>query len=223
MTAFWTLVGLAAAAAVVDWVAVARDDTRLEYVAKPAVLALLTVAAAILPDAHTDLVDRRWWFVAALACCLIGDVLLMLPRDLFVPGLVAFLVGHVLFIVGLLQPPSPPGTPPFAFSTTGLLVAAVVALAVGAVPATLIFRSLVRDGAATLLVPVAVYLVAILTMAVLAANVGNPAAAVGAALFVVSDSVLALNRFVRPIPRGDVAVHVTYHLAQGLLVLSLVH
>jgi uncharacterized membrane protein YhhN len=223
VTAFWTLVGLAAAAAVVDWVAVARNDTRLEYAAKPAVLALLTAAAAVLPDAHTDLVDRRWWFVAALACCLIGDVLLMLPRDLFVPGLVAFLVGHVLFIVGLLQPPSPPGSPPFAFSATGLLVASAVALAVGAVPAALIFRSLIRDGTGRLLVPVAIYLVAILTMAVLAANVGNPAAAVGAALFVVSDSVLALNRFVRPIPHGDVAVHVTYHLAQGLLVLSLVH
>ncbi len=223
MIAFWTLVGCAAAAAVVDWVAVARGDARLEYAAKPAVLALLTVAAAVLPDAHTDLVDRRWWFVAALACCLLGDVLLMLPGDLFVPGLVAFLVAHILFIGGLLQPPSPPGSPPFAFSATGLAVASVVAVAVGAVPATLIFRSLVRDGAGALLAPVAVYLVAILTMAVLAANVGVPAAAVGAALFVVSDSVLALNRFVRPIPRGDVVVHVTYHAAQVLLVLSLVH
>ena len=66
MTLFWTLVGLAAAAAVVDWVAVARDDTRLEYAAKPAVLALLIAAAAVLPDSHTDLVERRWWFVAAL-------------------------------------------------------------------------------------------------------------------------------------------------------------
>jgi len=48
-------------------------------------------------------------------------------------------------------------------------------------------------------VPVAVYLVAIATMAVLAANVGVPAALAGAALFVVSDTVLALNRFVRPL------------------------
>jgi len=214
--------GLAAVAAIVDWVAVAREDTRLEYVAKPAVLALLTVAAAVLPSTHTDLVDRKWWFVAALACCLVGDVLLMLPRDLFVPGLLAFLVGHVLFIVGLLQPPSPAGTPPFAFSTTGLVVASLVAVAYGAVPATLIFRALARDGGGTLIAPVAVYLVAILTMAVLAANVGVPAAAAGAALFVVSDTVLALGRFVRPLPHGDVAVHVTYHLAQMLLVLSLV-
>jgi len=222
VTAFWILMGLAAVAAIVDWVAVAREDARLEYVAKPAVLTLLTVAAAVLPPTHTDLVDRKWWFVAALACCLVGDVLLMLPRDLFVPGLLAFLVGHVLFIVGLLQPPSPAGTPPFAFSTTGLVVASLVAVAYGAVPATLIFRALARDGSGVLIAPVAVYLVAILTMAVLAANVGVPAAATGAALFVVSDTVLALGRFVRPLPHGDVAVHVTYHLAQGLLVLSLV-
>jgi uncharacterized membrane protein YhhN len=222
VTAFWILMGLAAVAAIVDWLAVAREDTRLEYVAKPAVLALLTVAAAVLPATHTDLVDRRWWFVAALACCLVGDVLLMLRRDLFVPGLVAFLVGHVLFIVGLLQPPSPAGTPPFAFSTTGLVVASLVAVVYGAVPATLIFRALARDGGGALVAPVAVYLVAILTMAVLAANVGVPAAATGAALFVVSDTVLALGRFVRPLPHGDVVVHITYHLAQMLLVLSLV-
>jgi hypothetical protein len=28
---------------------------------------------------------------------------------------------------------------------------------------------------------------------------------------------------VRPLPRGTLAVHVTYHLAQGLLVVSLWH
>ena len=111
MPAFWILMAAAAVAAGVDWVAVATDDRRLEYVAKPAVLTALVVAAAVIPADHTDLVDRRWWFVAALVCCLVGDVLLMLPHDLFVPGLAAFLVGHVLFIVGLLQPPCRPECP----------------------------------------------------------------------------------------------------------------
>jgi uncharacterized membrane protein YhhN len=221
--AFWTLLEVAAAAAIVDWTAVARSDRRLEYLAKPGVLVALTAACAVLPATHTVLVDRKWWFVAALVLCLAGDVLLMLPRDLFVAGLGAFLVGHLLYIVGLLQPPSPPGVPPFAFSTTGLVVAALVGVAYGVVPATLIFRSLVRSGQRELIAPVAVYLVVILTMAVLAANVGVPAALVGAALFVVSDTILAVNRFVRPIPHGDVAVHLTYHLAQGLLVLSLLN
>jgi uncharacterized membrane protein YhhN len=223
VTVFWILMGTAAVAAVVDWVAVARDDRRLEYAAKPAVLVALALAAAVLPDAHTDLVDRRWWFVAALVASLVGDVLLMLPRDLFRPGLVAFLVGHVLFIVGFLQPPSPPGTPPFAFSTTGLVVAAVAIAALAAWPAIRIFTSLAHDGHRALLVPVAVYLVVIATMAVLAANVGVPTATAGAALFMVSDTVLAWNRFVRPVRHGDVVVHVTYHLAQALLVLSLLN
>jgi uncharacterized membrane protein YhhN len=223
VTAFWILFGVAVVAAVVDWVALSRGDRRSGYVAKPAVLVALTLAAAALPADHTDLVHRKWWFVAALACSLVGDVLLMLPRDLFVGGLSAFLAAHVLFIVGLLQPPAPPGDPPFAFSPVGLAVAAVVAVAVVSVPATLIFRSLTRHGDRALLAPVAAYLVAITTMAVLAANVGVPAALVGAALFVVSDAVLALDRFVRPLPHGQLAVHVTYHLAQGLLVLSLLH
>ncbi len=223
VTAFWILVGIAAAAAAGDWVAVARDDRRLEYVAKPAVLVALIAAAAVLPAGHTDLVDRRWWFVAALTCCLVGDVLLMLPSDPFVAGLSAFLAGHLLFIVGFLQPPSPLGDPPFAFSALGLSVATAVVVAATIVPATLMFRSLVRDGHRELIPPVAVYLVAIATMAVLAFNVGVLAAAMGAAFFVVSDAVLAVDRFVRPIPRGKLVVHVTYHLAQGLLVLSLVH
>ena len=80
-----------------------------------------------------------------------------------------------------------------------------------------------RGGDRALVAPVALYLVVILTMAVLAANVGVPAALAGAVLFVVSDTTLAVNRFVRPLPHGDVAVHLTYHLAQALLVLSLVH
>ena len=221
MTLFWTLTGIAAAAAAADWFAMATTDRRLMYAAKPTVLAALTAAAAVLPSDRIDLVDRRWWFVAALACCLLGDVLLMLPRDLFVPGLAAFLVGHVFFIVGLLQPPSPAGTPPFSFSALGLLVAATVVAAVEAAPCTVLIRSLAAHGRHALIAPVCLYVLAIAVMVILATNVGILLAAFGAGLFLLSDTLLALDRFVRPIRRGPLAVHVTYHLAQGLLVLSL--
>jgi alkenylglycerophosphocholine/alkenylglycerophosphoethanolamine hydrolase len=220
MTTVWILVALAAVTAVADWIAVALPDRRLEYVAKPTVLAALVAAAATIPADHIDLVDRRWWFVAALVCCLAGDVLLMLPRDLFIPGLAAFLVGHVLFIVGFLHPPTDTR---FSFSPTGLVVAAVVVVGVEALPGTVLFRSLAVHHQTGLMVPVAAYVVAIVTMVVLAVNVADPIAAVGAGLFLVSDTLLALDRFVRPLPRGSLAVHVTYHLAQGLLVLSLWH
>jgi uncharacterized membrane protein YhhN len=220
---FWILMALAGAAAVVDWVAVGSGNRRLEYAAKPAVLGALVAAAAILPLDHTDLVDRRWWFVAALACCLVGDVLLMLPGNLFVPGLAAFLVGHGLFIVGLLQPPAPPGVPPFSFAVTGLVVVAVVVVAVESVPGAILLRSLVTARQLSLVAPVCVYTTAIATMVVLAVNVGVVAAAIGSVLFLVSDTLLSWNRFVRPVPAGPLAVHVTYHVAQGLLVVSLLH
>jgi len=221
VTLFWTLAGVAAVAAMADWFAMATSDRRLMYAAKPTVLAALTAAAAVLPAGRIDLIDRRWWFVAALACCLVGDVLLMLPRNLFVPGLAAFLVGHVLFIGGLLQPPSPAGTPPFSFSTLGLVVAAVAVVAVEAAPCTILVRSLADHGRRALIAPVCLYVLAIAVMVVLATNVGILLAALGAGLFLLSDTLLALDRFVRPIRRGPLAVHVTYHLAQGLLVLSL--
>ena len=220
MTTVWILLAVAAVAAGTDWVAVAVADHRLEYVAKPAVLVALVAAAATIPAGRIDLVDRRWWFVAALVCCLVGDILLMLPRDLFIPGLAAFLVGHVLFIVGFLHPPTDTR---FSFSTTGLVVAVVVVAGVEALPGTVLFRSLAVHHQTGLMAPVAGYVVAIVTMVVLAVNVADPIAAVGAGLFLVSDTLLALDRFVRPLPRGSLAVHVAYHLAQGLLVLSLWH
>ena len=222
MDAFIALFVVAAVAAGADWVAVATGRRSLEYGAKPATLAALVAAAAVLPASHTDLVDRRAWFVAALVLCLVGDVLLMLPRDLFVPGLAAFLAGHVLYIVGFLQPPSGPGVAPFSFSDHRAGRGRRGVAAVAAVPVVTIVRALRRSGEGVLVGPVLAYVAAIGTMAVVALNVGVPAAAVGACAFLVSDTLLALDRFVRPVPRGTLLVHVTYHLAQGLLVLSLV-
>src|SRR5438445_13384539 len=96
----WAILSIAAAFAVVDWIAVSRRGASpaLEYVAKPA-----TTAALIALAAAVDAVDpiRRDWFLAALVLCLIGDVFLMLPGGAFVPGLGSFLLAHVAYIIGL--------------------------------------------------------------------------------------------------------------------------
>jgi uncharacterized membrane protein YhhN len=65
------------------------------------------------------------------------------------------------------------------------------------------------------------YMAVISLMVVSAIGTGHPAAIVGAGLFYASDSLIAWNRFLRASRRGQVAVMVTYHLAQVGLVLSL--
>ena len=216
MVAVWVLVVLGGAAALADWWAVSREDQRLEYAAKPLVLAALVAAAAAIPAGDVSGPDRRWWFVAALACCLAGDVLLMLPGDRFVPGLASFLAGHVLFVVGFLAP----GVP-LTLSTVGIAAATAGIVAAGAYPVTRIVRAIAGGGDGELLVPVAIYVAAIATMAVVAWNVARPLAAAGATVFLLSDTLLATDRFVRPLRQGTLAVHATYHVAQVLLVLSL--
>ena len=88
---------LTAAVAVVDWVAVASDRRRLEYLAKPATLVLLIGVALSLEVAHPRCAPT---VVVALVLSLVGDVLLMLPgAHWFVFGLGAFLVAHLAYVV----------------------------------------------------------------------------------------------------------------------------
>jgi uncharacterized membrane protein YhhN len=194
--------------AIGDWIAKARTNRVLEYVCKPATLVALIVAAAALDpaaDAHT----RRTWFVAALVASFAGDVLLMVPQDLFVFGLGAFLVAHICYIAGFWSD----GPAAVAF-----VVAAVIVVAVLAPLAWRILRSVPDAG---LRAPVAVYIVVIATMLATALATGNAVAAVGAALFVASDSMIAWDRFVGEFSAAPVAIMVTYHLGQALLVASL--
>ncbi|HEY5024562.1 MAG TPA: lysoplasmalogenase [Acidimicrobiales bacterium] len=197
--------------AVGDWVARATKNTALEYLCKPATLvALLATAVALHPAHHAG--ARRDWFVVALVCSLVGDVLLMLPTDMFVAGLAAFLVGHLMYVAGMWAHP-PSG---IAVTVAALGVAVVVTPVARRILGTL-------RGRAELGVPVAIYIVVISVMLATALATGNVLAGVGAALFVASDAMIAWNRFVRPLRAADLAIMVTYHLGQAGLVLSLLH
>lgn len=197
-------------AAAVDWVAVVRRRAALEYVFKPLTLGLLTAAALALEPEDPAV---RGWFVAALVLALVGDVCLMVPRDLFLPGLGAFLLAHLAYVAGL--------------TAAGLSIAGVAAgLAVVAVVCATVGRRLVagvRAREPALAVPVVAYVAVISAMVVCAWGTGDPRAIAGALLFYASDALIGWGRFVseRHV-RGDVAVIVTYHVGQLLLVLSLV-
>lgn len=202
----WLLTGVCA---VTDWVAVARHDTRTERWAKPATLAAL-IATALAMGA-TDSAAGLWLLVA-LAFGLLGDVMLLSPSTArFQAGLAAFLVGHLAYLGSFLTL----GMDRPGWAMAGLVVVVVaLALARGVLPATQ------RSDGPALSVPVAVYMAVISAMTLAAWATGVALVAVGASVFLASDTILAVDRFVQPRSWARVAVMTTYHTGQALIVLG---
>ncbi len=200
---------LAAALAVLDWVAVGRNSAVLEYVSKPSATAALLLTAATLDVAH----DAPWgWRLAALAFCIAGDVFLMLPRDAFIPGLASFAVAQILFTVS------------FATSDVSggrLVVGLIIAIPASALLARRFVGAIKNSGHGELVVPVVVYMFVISAMAVGSIAAGSAVAIAGAVLFMASDSLIAESRFLRERRWHGVGIMVTYHLALAGLVLGL--
>jgi uncharacterized membrane protein YhhN len=215
----YVLVGAALGVGVADWVAVARGNRTAEYVLKPLTLAILISGAVFLKPG----VSVHVWTLTlvALALSLAGDVFLMLPQDLFVAGLGAFLLAHIAYVAAFNHsaPPEP------------LTIIAAIGVAAVAVPLYLRMRAgMVVKGEREFAIPVAVYVVAIGAMVVSAlATAGRPGwsavnsalAIAGAISFMASDSMIGWNRFVTEFPNANVWIMVTYHVGQVLLVLGL--
>ena len=204
------LLAFTLAVAVLDWIAVAQGSKALEYLAKPSTMVLL-IATTIALDPVDPAV--RTWFVIALALSLAGDVFLMLPQDLFVFGLAAFLLGHIAYVVGMHVD---------GISGGRFLIGIVVVMLLLAVIGTLILRGVRAGDEPQLAGPVVAYMFVISAMVASAIGTGHVAAIAGAGSFYASDALIAWNRFVRETPHARVAIMVTYHLAQVGLVLSLV-
>lgn len=135
----------------------------------------------------------------------------MLPGDLFLQGLLAFMVAHVCYLIAFTT------NARFAARPLPFLIFAAAGVSVLAV----LWRSASPLGA------VVVYSGALCAMAAQAwvrwRVVGSRAAALaafGAAAFVVSDSLLAIDRFRGPLPSASLWVLGTYYLAQSLIAAS---
>ncbi len=208
-----TLYLVAAGVALLDWVAVERRLFRLEYIFKPLTLALLVVAAVA-----ADVGPAHPWIVAGLAFGLLGDIGLMLSKDgepdpPFLAGLGAFLAGHVCYLVGFTR-----------HGVRGLDLLAGLLIVVGVAGLTLpqVLRGAKQQAGREFAVVVAAYAGVLSAMTVFAVGTTAIATAVGGVLFLVSDTLIARDRFVRTIPHGPLLIIATYHAAQFLIVLGLV-
>ncbi|MGX5695138.1 lysoplasmalogenase [Agromyces soli] len=164
-----------------------------------------------------------WLVVAGLAFSWGGDVALSFPGDgWFTIGLGSFLAAHLVYLalflrLGRMRRAAGDGrgrTPRRPVPVWALVVYPVWYLG---------FLALLGPNTGALLVPVAAYGLALGAMAAFAAGNG-PLIAWGGALFVVSDSVLGMGRFLPDYEFAlhDEAVMVSYLAAQGLIALGTV-
>lgn len=209
-----TLIIVAALAALGDWAAVASRRRHLEWLLKPLVLLLVTLAAA-----SADLSTGKAWLVLAFVYSLIGDVAIMLaddelgstdPRFLF--GVVAFLAAHVCFIG--------------AFADHGVhslqaLAGLLIIAGTSALVMPRLLPTVVRAGGMRLAVLLGGYSLSLAAMVVLGIGTASIGVALGAVLFLASDTTLAWDRFHTRIPNGPLAVAITYHLAQFLILVGM--
>ncbi|MGB9375102.1 MAG: lysoplasmalogenase [Jiangellales bacterium] len=211
-----TMLGVYAAVSVLHVGAHVASLTALTTATKPL---LMPALAAFLISASPRPFTRMVRVVlAALAFSWLGDVLLEVSRladsdPLFMAGLGGFLVAQVLYVVAftpLVRSSTPPRPPVWAlvYVLYGAGLVAFLAPELG-----------------EFLLPVAVYAAAICTMGIVASGV-NAYTGLGAALFVASDTLIAVGRFTDLLTIAEngqrVLVMTTYLLAQGLIVVGVV-
>ena len=192
--------------AVANWYSRYAHNDRLELITKP----LTTVGAVAIAALAGGPRSATIAAIIALVLCLIGDVALLPAVDRFVVGLAAFLLGHVAFIVMFALR----GFDQWRMAGVAAIGCAIL-LGTAAVP--------IVGGAAAkgFGVPVRAYLVVICSMCVFGWATGNWLILLGAAAFIVSDSILGWGQFVAERDWMHLAIMITYHVAIVSLALSL--
>lgn len=188
----------------------------LALVFKPLTMAIAIVFVAV--RAHSARAGAAFphqfdaLLIGALLFSLGGDVLLMLPGNYFIPGLASFLVAHLFYIHLFRQGQT--------WFPSRRALAAV--LGFGAVVYALLWSHL---GDPVLQLAVAAYVTVISLMAAQAMGratvLGNASArwvAVGACVFMASDALIAIDKFLTPVPLAPLWILATYYCAQMLIV-----
>lgn len=191
------------------------NPTLLHYITKP--LILISLILFFVKNSNDLPSKLRLVTNLALVFCLIGDILLMFVNtssSFFIAGLVSFLIAHILYIIVFSKTRNKNKKP-----TIILALLTVYALGI------LYFLS---GGLGDMLIPVILYMTIILTMATMAflrqgsvSNISYKFVATGAILFLISDSLLALNKFYVPFSFADISIIFTYSLAQLFIVFGI--
>ena len=196
------LMMLALAAATFYIYTLATDNAVLGLLAKP--IPVLALIAWLYTAPATP---YRRWITLGLAFSVLGDILLAIPANLFVFGLAAFFCAHLAYLRAYCGRTLRPALP---------------ALAASAIIDISLFGVLASHGLGPLLLPVSAYALAISAMLWRALACGG-VAALGACLFVFSDSLIGIDRFVSPLAAAPYLIILAYWLGQWAIASSVHH
>jgi uncharacterized membrane protein YhhN len=146
---------------------------------------------------------KRIGIFAALVFSASGDI--FMEQDNFILGLSFFLIAHICYLVVFCRN--------IEFNLLRLLLGLII------VSSTFISASILSPNLGELAIAVYFYIGVIAAMGITASLGANnhPLVILGALAFMVSDSIIAFNRFDAPIEGAHYAIMVTYYLAQYLL------
>ena len=154
------------------------------------------------------------FILVGLLFSLIGDVFLIFPERHFTKGLIAFLVGHIFYIFAFLIPQG------FNFNVWIFLPIFLLGV---------LYLKIILPYAGEKALPVIIYIIIIAIMGwtalerfYSAQTIGALLAAIGAILFMLSDSILAYNKFRKQFGSAELIILSTYYTAQWLLALSVI-
>lgn len=188
----------------------------LDLYLKPALIPLLGFAVYAYKR-----FPARNTILTALAFSWIGDVILLfadIAEIYFILGLVSFLISHIVYCT-LFNKQHPVQVKNNAVFRVGCAV--IVVYLVG-------MLSVLLPSLGDLKIPVIVYAFVISTMLLFAFNgfltwlkPGNRYIFMGAIVFVISDSILAIDKFHSPIEKSAFIIMLTYLVAQYLIVVGI--
>lgn len=196
-----------------------NDFLWVHFLCKPAATLLMLAYVWLAGRVPGRIPNRRfqWAVMAGIACSACGDAFLMLPLEVlpnaFIFGLGSFLLAHLCFL--------------WAFTSDARWFGKRMVLplfgVVGAINLGILWPGIGAD----LKVPVVIYVAFLIAMTSQAVSrfmtlktAGSGFAAFGGIIFLLSDTLIAYNKFHHPLLAAQACILVTYYTAMWLIARS---
>jgi uncharacterized membrane protein YhhN len=194
------------AISLLDVTGVVLNNSLLQLIFKPLIMPSLILLYYISSK------RKNKWYIVAMVFSFLGDVLLLDKSNMFLYGIAAFLITQLVYVFIISKE-----LPRSHWKTK--LIASIPFLAF-----FIILIKVLKPGLGEFFLPVVIYGAAISVFGMvsllnytLRKDNSSLVLLLGAVLFILSDSMIALNKFYEAAPLYGLAIMVTYILAQYLI------